>query len=287
MNIACATVRTTGFVSTLESVTLGCVGVVGSSRGLGFALAEIYAAQGRETVGFARSPGSHDAPFPVRALDVRSVDSLGALRAWAEATRGSRLVVMTAGVLGPVGALASQDMERWAEAVQVNLVGVANVLHVLAPYVTSEDRVVVFTGGGVGGPNMQPRVSAYTASKAGVAVLLEEVASDESFAAPVVGLAPGAYATGFADEVLQVGAEVAGNELFEQVSRTKKLDFDISNLLSVLDFIESSEGAALNGRIVSAQRDDLSEARALCLSSTDAFRLRRVDDRSVRIVAPW
>ena len=265
----------------------GSVGIVGASRGLGAALAEAYASQGREVVGFARSAPQAGMRIPVLAADVRSVELLGSLREWIEGAPGPRLVVVTAGVLGPVGGIGVVDAERWAEALRVNLVGAANVLHVLAPFVTSEDRVVFFTGGGVGGPRMQPRVSAYTASKAGLAVLLEEVASDDSFAAPVIGVAPGAFPTGFADEVLEMGSDVAGSELFEQVSRNREVEFDLSPVLSALDFIESPQGASLNGRIASAQRDDLAEVSALCSSSNDVFRLRRVDDRSVRVVAPW
>ena len=265
----------------------GSVGVVGASRGLGAALVEAYASRDRGVVGFARSASPAGVRVPVLAADVRSVDSLGSLRDWIEGAPGPRLVVVTAGVLGPVGGIEIVDVEQWAEGLRVNLVGAANVLHVLAPHVTSEDRVVFFTGGGVGGPRMQPRVSAYTASKAGLAVLLEVVASDDSFAAPVVGVAPGAFPTGFADEVLEVGRDVAGSELFEQVSRNREVEFDLSPVLSALDFIESPQGAALNGRIVSAQRDNLAEVSSLCSSSNDVFRLRRVDDRSVRVVEPW
>ena len=263
------------------------MGIIGASRGLGAAMLEAYGRQRRVVTGFSRSGIGLEAGTFTAVADVTAREALNSVERWLEKAGEPRLVVVTAAVLGPVGGIGRVKVNEWAEAVRVNLVGAANVLHVLAPIVSSEDRVVFFTGGGVGGPKMQPRVSAYTASKAGLAVLLEEVASDDSFAAPVVGLAPGAFPTGFADEVLQVGATVAGDELLEQVSSVKNRDFDLAPVLSALDFIESPEGAALNGRIVSAQRDDLREVSSLCLSSNDVFRLRRVDDRSVRIVAPW
>ena len=86
--------------------------------------------------------------------------------------------VANAGVLGPVGPLHLVDLDDWATAVGIDLVGVANTLAVFGALMVGAGRgsLVTMSGGGVGGPNMATALSAYTCSKAAVVALTETVA---------------------------------------------------------------------------------------------------------------
>jgi len=79
-------------------------------------------------------------------------------------------------------------------------------------------------------------------------------------------------------EVLDVGPDIAGVELFDTVRRTSVPDLE--PLRDLLLYMTSDESAWLNGRCLSARWDPPSSLRTLARADIgqDRFRLRRVDE---------
>jgi NAD(P)-dependent dehydrogenase (short-subunit alcohol dehydrogenase family) len=191
-------------------------------------------------------------------------------------------LVNNAAVLGPVGRLDEVEMDEWFRALLVDVGGVAASSRAFIPLMREAGggRIINLSGGGIGGAGLQPNVSAYTASKAAVAVLTESLARELAGEITVNAVAPGAQPTTFADEVLRVGPERAGRELHEATIRDQATSPPLDAFLSLVDFLLSPESAWLTGKLLSAQWDRVEaivDARER-LAGTSLLTLRRIDD---------
>jgi NAD(P)-dependent dehydrogenase (short-subunit alcohol dehydrogenase family) len=198
-------------------------------------------------------------------------------------------LIVTAGTIGPVGALHLVDVDEWTRALELNVSGPARILSAMLPLLSAGDLVVLFSGGGVGGPNPQPNVSSYTTSKAALMHLLEVVARENPDGPALVAIAPGAFPTGFTDPVLAADPALAGQKLLDDVRKTQQGPFDTADLDRLLDYLETVDVGWLSGSCLSARRDTPSTLRDRAASeqaSPDLFRLRRVDGAGV-VVRAW
>ena len=154
---------------------------------------------------------------------MRSAEQLDAFAADVESRLGvPAAVVANAAVPGPIGPLHTIDLAAWADAVAIDLVGVALTFATFArPMVrVGRGHLITMSGGGVGGPNVATTMSAYTCSKAAVVSLTESVAEElRPHGVAVNTVAPGAVATRFMDPVIAAGPAVVGADFFEQTSR--------------------------------------------------------------------
>lgn len=153
--------------------------VTGSSRGLGYAIAETYAREGAAVVLSARSEGAlrsnvealtargyRAAGFP---CDVGNLDAVQALAAQTKQTFGSiDIWVNNAGVAVPYGPAASIPVERIERAVQTNILGTyygsITALEYFLPQ--RSGKLINLLGRGDGKP--VPLQNAYASSKAWV-----------------------------------------------------------------------------------------------------------------------
>lgn len=261
--------------------------VIGGTRGIGAAIAQHFADVGSHVTVFGRSEPRPHSRVSFVSVDVGNVQWKEELAAWMASAAGTRLVVLSAAQIGPVGPVTAVDTDHVQATLDVNVLAAFTLLSAAATRLGVEDRVVMLMGGGVGGPRPQQRVLAYTASKAALAVLIETVARDPLTKVPIVGVSPGAFPTDFIKPVLSASPDLAGSELLEDVMLTQGKELDFSRLMEALDFICSAQGRDLSGRMLSANRDDLKRAALKAQSNPDLFRLRRVDDESVISRQSW
>jgi NAD(P)-dependent dehydrogenase (short-subunit alcohol dehydrogenase family) len=274
-------------------MTRACV-ITGAGRGLGRALAVHVADAGFEValcsrtaselddaVGEIEQTGGRASAFTVDVSDPVAVDAFAAQvverhgPVWA--------VVNNAAVLGPVGSIDVVDAESWMRAVAVDIGGVFAVTRAFVPQMrrSGGGRVVNLSGGGIGGPSPQPRVSAYTASKAAVDVLTEVLASElTGDGITINAVAPGPVPTTFLDDVLRAGPEVAGPELHDAAVRNRDAPACFDSLFALVDFLLGDESSWLTGKLLSARwnRVDDLRARRDRLVGTSLLTLRRIDD---------
>ncbi len=186
-----------------------------------------------------------------------------------------------AGVLGPVGTIDETDSEAWASAVAVNLVGVANTIRAFVPHMAAGASIVTMAGGGIGGPNVAGRISAYTASKAAVASLTETLGGElEQRGIRVNAIAPGAIATQFTDPLLEAGPARAGSDLYEATRRQRSNPDELQPFADLLRFLLSDESVAINGRTVSARWENPAVLAETVddIRSSSRYQLRRIDE---------
>jgi NAD(P)-dependent dehydrogenase (short-subunit alcohol dehydrogenase family) len=173
------------------------------------------------------------------------------------------------------------DLAAWAEAVAVDLVGVANTFAVFGSLMISKrrGRLLTLSGGGVGGTRMLRAMSAYTASKAGVAALTESVAEEfQPFGVAVNAIAPGAIPTRFMSTALMVGPDVFGQDQYDQAIRQRESPDSLSALDRLVQLLLDPDAPFVSGRVLSARWDDPDSLRHdPPPAESSIYRLRRID----------
>jgi NAD(P)-dependent dehydrogenase (short-subunit alcohol dehydrogenase family) len=193
---------------------------------------------------------------------------------------GLDVLVLNAGIYGPMGATESVPLDEWRRALDINLYGVLLPCRAVIPHFKKAGRgkIIVLSGGGATNP--LPNISAYAASKAAVIRLMETLAEElKPFRVDVNAIAPGALKTRLVDEVLAAGPEKVGAEFF---AKNKKwaaegaVPLELGASLAV--YLASAQSDGITGRLISAQWDDwakLHEHRD-ALAGSDIYCLRRI-----------
>ncbi|MGE3708782.1 MAG: SDR family NAD(P)-dependent oxidoreductase [Hyphomicrobiaceae bacterium] len=182
--------------------------VTGATRGIGRATALALAREGAHVIALGRTVGAlEELDDDIKAeggtatlirLDLRKgadVDALGPslYQRWDHLD----VVVLNAGVLGPLTPVSHLDEHEWAETIDINLTANWRLMRTLDPLLRRSDgaRVVALSSGIV----ERPRAfwTAYAASKAGLEALMKCYA-DEVASTPIKVriVNPGATRTG-------------------------------------------------------------------------------------------
>ncbi len=267
--------------------------ITGGSQGLGRAIAEHYLCEGANIVICARSEKELMATraelatqFPgrkvaARACDISDEGRVAELVAFAKSELGSLdVLVLNAGVYGPMGPTESVDIVEWRRAMDINVFGVLLPCRAVIPIFKQAGRgkIVILSGGGATNP--MPNISAYATSKAAVVRLMETLAVELSaYKIDVNAIAPGALATRLVDQVLAAGADKVGAAFFEKNKGWKeKGAVPLSLGANLAVYLGSSESDGITGKLLSAQWDPwatLQEHRE-DLAKTDIYCLRRI-----------
>ena len=267
--------------------------ITGGSQGLGKAIAEHYLAEGADVAICARNAGdleatrvalaaSHpDRRILARSCDVADEEQVATLVAGVLADFGRLdVLVLNAGVYGPMGPTESVDLEAWRRALEINLFGVLLPCRAVIPHfkAAGKGKIVVLSGGGATNP--LPNISAYAASKAAVVRLMETLAEElRPNRIEVNAIAPGALATRLVDEVLTAGPEKVGRAFYEK-NRTWKekgaVPLELGARLAV--YLGSTQSDGITGKLISAQWDpwEKLETHRKELAATDIYCLRRI-----------
>jgi len=151
--------------------------ITGSSRGIGFELAKLFADEGHQVLALSRndkpiSDLNHEniASFP---FDLAKESDLEKLSAFLADWKSVDILINNAGKLLNKPFLETSAAE-FAKVYQVNVYGVASVTQAVLPKMSKTGHVVTISSmGGVQGSMKFPGLSAYSSSKAAVITLTE------------------------------------------------------------------------------------------------------------------
>jgi NAD(P)-dependent dehydrogenase (short-subunit alcohol dehydrogenase family) len=176
---------------------------------------------------------------------------------------GPVALVHAAGVLGPTGGFAGNDLAAWWSAFEVNLGATVRLTHAALGRMTRDaaGRIVLFAGGGAA--YGYPQFSSYGTAKAALVRFAETVALELGQSGPLITIiAPGANDTDMLAEVRRAGGIVKTTVTIDEPCRL------VRRLLT-----EDARG--LHGRFVHV-RDTWDAASAAQLGENH-WRLRRVE----------
>jgi len=215
-----------------KALTSRNVLVTGAGRGIGKRLALAFAEAGAQVGLLARSQAELDmaqleighaggVAVPICA----NVADFGQMCAAAERMReclgAVDILVAAAAIQGPVGPLAENPPQAWAETIQVNLVGVMHSCQAVLPQMIQRRSGKIIVLSGEGASSLRPNFSAYAASKAGVVRLVETLADEiREHNVQVNAIYPGSAYTHMTDQILGAG-ERAGWKAHEAALETR------------------------------------------------------------------
>lgn len=179
--------------------------VTGGTRGIGRGIAERFLAAGATVVVCGRS----EPPEPIRAgggvaqfvaCDVKELESLNALFARIRAAHG-RIDVVVSNAGGAPSAPAATASPRFHESIiRLNLIAPLNVAQLANSLMQAQDEggAIIFIGS-IGALRPAPGTAAYSAAKAGIAMLGWGLAQEWAPKVRVMTVSPGLVHTDQAD----------------------------------------------------------------------------------------
>ncbi len=241
--------------------------ITGAGRGIGKRLAIGFASAGARVGLLARSKAELDVAdleiehagglsLRIRA-DVRDYEQMqaGVDRMRAE-FGGVNVLVCAAGVQGPIGTLSECTVHAWKETVETNLIGVMHAIKAVLPQMIERrsGKILVLSGGGVDRP--RPFFSAYAASKAGIARLMECLAEEvREHNIQANCMSPGGAYTAMTDEILQAGDRAGWKDIDDarQVRLTGGVPAEKQIQLAL--FLASEESNHISGKLIHVNDD--------------------------------
>jgi 3-oxoacyl-[acyl-carrier protein] reductase len=249
--------------------------VTGAGRGIGRAVAaDLAGATDAQLVLVSRSATCDTAaaacneirPGAARALrlDLAAWDpEKGPLETIIAEAPGPLALVHAAGVLGPTGPFADNELGAWFVALEVNLGAAIRLTHAMLARMRCDGagRIVLFAGGGAA--YGYPSFSSYGTAKAALVRFTETVAMELGASGPTITIiAPGANDTDMLAEVRRAGGLVKTTVSIDEPCRL------VRRLLT-----EDARG--LHGRFVHVR--DTWTAESAAALGPEQWRLRRVE----------
>lgn len=204
--------------------------ITGTSRGIGFELAKLFAAAGHYVLALSRNEK------PVQMLGLQNVEAISCniskendLKKVVQSLEGSGRKVDI--LINNAGALLNKPFEKiraeeFENIYRTNVFGVVNLTQKLLPFFHRNSHVVnISTMGGVQGSMKFPGLSAYSSSKAAVITLTELLAEEFKETGPSFNvLALGAVQTEMLEEAFPgYQAPLSAREMAEYI-----MDFSIT-----------------------------------------------------------
>ncbi|MEM3186327.1 MAG: SDR family oxidoreductase [Conexivisphaerales archaeon] len=192
------------------------------------------------------------------------------------------VLVNNAGILGPIGPAAENDVASWIYTIHVNLIGTFLCCRKVLPIMIRQRRGKIINMSGGGATSPYPRFSAYATSKAGVVGLTQTLAEEvKDYNIQVNAIAPGLTDTRMQDEILAAG-ELAGERAIARAREAKeKGGADPARAADLAVFLASEESGVMTGRLISAVWDDweslADKNRLKDLITSELYTLRRID----------
>jgi NAD(P)-dependent dehydrogenase (short-subunit alcohol dehydrogenase family) len=242
--------------------------VTGAGRGIGKRLAMGLAQAGARVGLLARSQPEIDlAKLEIEQAggnalllraDVRDLDQLMAsVERMKSVFGGVDGLVAAAAVLGPVGPLLTNRPEAWAEAIDINFLGVVNSIRAVLPGMVARrsGKIVAVVCGGAS--HARPNFALYAATKAGVARFVECVAEEVGGDNVQINcVAPGRSYTHMTDEILRAGEEKAG---VKETAEAHHVRIDggmpAEKQIALVAFLASQRSNHISGKLISSTDD--------------------------------
>jgi NAD(P)-dependent dehydrogenase (short-subunit alcohol dehydrogenase family) len=260
--------------------------ITGAGRGIGKRLALGFAAAGAHVGLLARSKAELDlAKLEIEhaggvALRFRAdVRDLEQVRAAVDRMRvhfGSvDILIAAAGSQGPIGPLIDAKPSEFADAVEINLMGVLHACQAVLPHMIERrsGKIIVLSGGGAA--YARPNFSAYAASKAAVARLVETLAEEvRDKNIQVNCMAPGGTYTSMTDEILNAGEKAGQKEIDDAQQVRLTGGVAPAKQVELAMFLASDKSNHISGKLLHVN-DDWKKLRDTNMHP-EAYTLRRV-----------
>lgn len=188
--------------------------VTGGAQGIGLAIAERLLKSGasvclwdrdqvlvEETANSLASKGKVE----IAVMDVTDLDSVkAATQKTIDSLRSIDILVCNAGIAGPTVKVWEYPPEDWQQVIDIDLTGVFNCLHSVAPVMIEQNYGRIVNVASVAGKDGNPNAAPYSAAKAGVMALTKSLGKElAAYDISVNCITPAAAKTRIFDQISQ------------------------------------------------------------------------------------
>ena len=264
--------------------------VTGAGRGIGRIISLAYAKKGVRLVLASRTITElEDVSSEILSLGAKSVmrktdissktDVEELVNLTMEEFGRIDILVNNAGIVGPIGLVENNDISKWIDTININLIGTFLLIHRILPIMKSEGSGKIINLAGGGGCSARPRFSGYASSKAAIIRLTETIA-EETIGSNISinAITPGTVYTRATKEIEDAGKDMGATAINEISNLKQGKGTDIKKVEALALFLASDISNKITGRIISAAYDDW-ELISSCVETLpeDFYKLRRVD----------
>lgn len=265
--------------------------ITGGSRGIGFAVAKTFCAEGASVLAVARNKkeliaarqkmAKSRGSYQILTADVSRKSDREKIRRYITKSMKSTVhaLVNAAGIYGPIGCLEENEEREWEQTFEVNVFGTAHLCALVVLFMKRKKfgRIINFSGGGEGS---RPRFTAYSASKGAIIRFTESLAAEvKDCGITVNAITPGGVNTKFLDDVLHAGPQKAGGDFYEQMREQKRVGgVPPERAAELVMYLASSGASFISGKIISAHRDAWKEFKKHKkeMKTSDIYTFRRI-----------
>ena len=235
--------------------------ITGGSRGIGLAIARVFAGAGARVMITART-GVDEAAASLGencagvVCDVADYAAVCAAVQATEARLGApTILINNAGVIDPIGSLAESDPAAWAQNININLTGAYHVARAVLPGMIEAGRGVIVNVSSGAAHRPLEGWSAYCSAKAGMAMFTRALhLENHSLGIRCYGFAPGPV-----DTDMQVKIRASGVNMISQIPRENL--GGVEPPARIIAYLASDEANDLAGEELAIQDESL-RARA-------------------------
>lgn len=165
-------------------------------------------------------------------------------------------VICAAGILGPIGPFMENSTKAWMEALQINLLGVANTCRAVIPSMVEKRAGKIIVLAGPGAETSRPNFSAYAVSKTAVVRLAEVLADELSESNVQINCVfPGGTYTSTTDEILHAGSRAGWKET-EAASQVRVTGgTSPEKQMELFQFLASEDSNHISGKLLNVTDD--------------------------------
>lgn len=263
--------------------------VIGGTGGIGFSLCEMLYKKSnviylvgrskKSAKSSAKKIGKGVIPEVADVLDEKSLIKL--FSSVIKKRKGIDMVVNLAGVFEPFGEFEKVKLKDHHKVIQVNLLGSFNVSHSILPIYKKQGygKIILFSGGGIGGDTPLINASSYFTSKGAVSIFAEVLGKElEKENIQINAILPGQILTKSTRKTFKISNKRLGPVLGLVTKTLKETGGNsVEPALSLMDFLISDDSNHISGRTLSAKWDSIGSLKK---DINDVkFKLRRIDGK--------
>jgi len=237
--------------------------VTGASKGIGLKIAHILAEKGYNIVICSRNSAELKVAqtsiesFGVKCLALRlDISNYLQCKSFVEKAikrfRKIDLLVNNAGIQGPIGNFWQNDLKKWKETIDINLMGTIYISHLVLPYMLKQKSGTIINLAGGGAAYSRPFYSAYSCSKTALVRFTETLNQElKGKNVLVFSVAPGAIWTNMTKTALKSGAKILDKRSINELELLRKAtDLAFYKLEKLFMYLIDKKPKALSGKLI-------------------------------------